>query len=191
MRWRRRCRCSPTPGTCCRLSPTTTTAAPNAFATPARWLSRADGTVIFGRTLLAHLLKAREHPDVGGRRGGCARVRPYRPVQVQPETAAAGRAEYREAARTACRLSCRLFCRRPQAGAAGLSGRGVCDDAVFGRRPSPRPRQSPRHAGRARRRDRQGIRDRVPRSPFTGRSAADRREIRADASERELLTSRF
>jgi hypothetical protein len=38
--------------------------APNALATPKRWLSRPDGSVIFGRTLLAHLLKAREHPDV-------------------------------------------------------------------------------------------------------------------------------
>ena len=39
-------------------------AAPNAFATPARWLSRPDGSVIFGRTLLARMLKAREQPDV-------------------------------------------------------------------------------------------------------------------------------
>jgi len=39
--------------------------APNAFASPARWLSRADGTVIFGRGLLAKLLKAPENPDVG------------------------------------------------------------------------------------------------------------------------------
>jgi hypothetical protein len=38
-------------------------AAPNALATPKRWLSRPDGSVIFGRNLLAHLLKAREHPD--------------------------------------------------------------------------------------------------------------------------------
>ncbi len=39
------------------------TGAPNAKATPARWLSRADGTVIFGRNLLGILLKRREHPD--------------------------------------------------------------------------------------------------------------------------------
>jgi hypothetical protein len=40
------------------------TGAPNAKATPARWLSRADGTVIFGRNLLSRLLKLREAPDV-------------------------------------------------------------------------------------------------------------------------------
>jgi hypothetical protein len=40
------------------------TGALNAKATPARWLSRADGTVIFGRNLLGRLLKVREHPDV-------------------------------------------------------------------------------------------------------------------------------
>ena len=41
------------------------TGPPNAFASPARWLSRADGSVIFGRNLLARLLNAREQPDVG------------------------------------------------------------------------------------------------------------------------------
>lgn len=41
------------------------TGPPNAYATPARWLSRADGSVVFGRNLLARLLKAREQPDVG------------------------------------------------------------------------------------------------------------------------------
>jgi hypothetical protein len=41
------------------------TGPPNAFASAAPWLSRADGSVIFGRNLLARLLKARELPDVG------------------------------------------------------------------------------------------------------------------------------
>jgi hypothetical protein len=39
-------------------------AAPNAFATSRRLLSRGDGTVLFGRRLLQRCLKAREHPDV-------------------------------------------------------------------------------------------------------------------------------
>lgn len=39
-------------------------AAPNAFATTRPLLSRSDGTVLFGRRLLARCLKAREHPDV-------------------------------------------------------------------------------------------------------------------------------
>jgi hypothetical protein len=39
-------------------------AAPNAFATSRRLLSRDDGTVLFGRRLLARCLKSREHPDV-------------------------------------------------------------------------------------------------------------------------------
>jgi hypothetical protein len=39
-------------------------AAPNAFATSRRLLSRNDGTVLFGRRLLDRCLKAREHPDV-------------------------------------------------------------------------------------------------------------------------------
>jgi hypothetical protein len=41
------------------------TGPPNAFASSAPWLARADGSVIFGRNLLARLLKAREQPDVG------------------------------------------------------------------------------------------------------------------------------
>ena len=40
------------------------TAAPNAFATQRRLLSREDGSVLFGRRLLERCLKAREHPDV-------------------------------------------------------------------------------------------------------------------------------
>jgi hypothetical protein len=39
-------------------------AAPNAFATSRRLLSRNDGTVLFGRRLLDRCLKSREHPDV-------------------------------------------------------------------------------------------------------------------------------
>ena len=39
------------------------TDAPNAFATTRRLLSRNDGTILFGRTLLGRCLKAREHPD--------------------------------------------------------------------------------------------------------------------------------
>ena len=38
-------------------------AAPNAFATSRRLLPRGEGTVLFGRRLLARCLKAREHPD--------------------------------------------------------------------------------------------------------------------------------
>lgn len=39
-------------------------AAPNAFATQRKLLQREDGTVLFGRQMLARCLKAREHPDV-------------------------------------------------------------------------------------------------------------------------------
>ena len=39
-------------------------AAPNAFATTRKLLSRADGTVLFGRKLLDKCLRAKEHPDV-------------------------------------------------------------------------------------------------------------------------------
>lgn len=39
-------------------------AAPNAFATQRRLLSREDGSILFGRKLLEKCLKAREHPDV-------------------------------------------------------------------------------------------------------------------------------
>jgi hypothetical protein len=39
-------------------------AAPNAFATSRRLLSRSDGTVLFGRRLLDRCLKSKEHPDV-------------------------------------------------------------------------------------------------------------------------------
>ena len=39
-------------------------AAPNAFATQRRLLSREDGSILFGRRLLERCLKAREHPDV-------------------------------------------------------------------------------------------------------------------------------
>jgi hypothetical protein len=39
-------------------------AAPNAFATQRRLLSREDGSVLFGRRLLDRCLRSREHPDV-------------------------------------------------------------------------------------------------------------------------------
>jgi hypothetical protein len=39
-------------------------AAPNAFATQRRLLSRDDGSVLFGRKMLERCLKVREHPDV-------------------------------------------------------------------------------------------------------------------------------
>ena len=91
---------------------------PNAAATAKRWFSRADGTVIFGRTLLGILLRDTEQPDVAISIGGCARVRPHCPAQIQADSPDPDRTEDPEAAGAARRLSGRLLCRRAKAGEA-------------------------------------------------------------------------